>query len=92
MSISLNLFAEFFRIRQTPLQLYKEGKKEREDGEKGGGGRLFERGDYLKYFRLRVGDYSMEAINQGNTVLEKRRRDRKYVLRSTATVQGTNAK
>ena len=39
--------------------IYKEGKKEREDGEKGGegGGRLFERGDYFIYFRLRGGDY-----------------------------------
>ena len=34
----------------------RRGKKEREDGEKGGeGGRLFERGDYFIYFRLRGG-------------------------------------
>ena len=32
-------------LDQAPLQLDREGKKEREDGERGGGGRSFEGGD-----------------------------------------------
>ena len=40
-------------LDQTLLQLDGEGIKEREDGERGSGGRLFEGGDYFKYFRLK---------------------------------------
>ena len=40
-------------LDQTPLQLDSEGIKEREDGERGSGGRLFEGGDYFKYIRLK---------------------------------------
>ena len=39
-------------LDQNPLQLDGEGIKEREDSEGGGGGRLFEGGDYFKYFFL----------------------------------------
>ena len=43
-------------LDQAPLQLDREGIKEREDGERGGGGRLLEAGDnYFKYFGLRRG-------------------------------------
>ena len=40
-------------LDQAPLQLDREGIKEREDGERGGGGRLLEGGDYFKHFGLR---------------------------------------
>ena len=40
-------------LDQTPLQLDGEGIKEREDGDRGSGGRLFEGGDYFKYIRLK---------------------------------------
>ena len=40
-------------LDQTPLQLDGEGIKERGDGERGSGGRLFEGGDYFKYIRLK---------------------------------------
>ena len=40
-------------LDQAPLQLDREGIKEREDGERGGGGRLLEAGDYFKHFGLR---------------------------------------
>ena len=33
-----------------------------------GGGRLFEGGDYFKYFRL-AGDYSRVAINRGAAII-----------------------
>ena len=35
------------------IQLDRDGEKGREDGERGGEGRLFERGDYFKFFRKR---------------------------------------
>ena len=40
-------------MNQAPLQLDREGIKQREDGERGGGGRLLEAGDYFKHFGLR---------------------------------------
>jgi len=41
-------------LDQIPLQLDREGKKEREDGERReGGGRLYEGVDYFKYFHQR---------------------------------------
>ena len=40
-------------LDQAPLQLDREGIKGREDGERGGGGRFFEGGDYFKHFGLR---------------------------------------
>ena len=40
-------------LDQTPIQLEKEGIKEREDGEMGGFGRLLEGGEYFHYFPLR---------------------------------------
>ena len=40
-------------LDQAPLQLDREGIKAREDGERGGGGRLLEGGDYFKHFGLR---------------------------------------
>ena len=47
---------------QIPLQLDKDGIKEREDGEKeGGGGALFEGSDYFKYFHQKGGDYSTDG-------------------------------
>ena len=39
-------------LDQAPLQLDREGIKAREDGERGGGGRLLEGGDYFKHFGL----------------------------------------
>ena len=41
-------------LDQAPLQLDREGIKAREDGERGGGGRLLEAGDYFKHFGLRL--------------------------------------
>ena len=38
---------------QIPLQLDREGIKEREDGERDGGGGLFEGGSYFKYCHQR---------------------------------------
>ena len=52
-------------LDQTPLQLDGEGIKEGEDGERGGGGRLFEGGDYFKYFRLKG------AIIPGRQLIER---------------------
>ena len=52
-------------LDQTPLQLDGEGIKEREDGERGGGGRLFKGGDYFKYFRLKG------AIIPGRQLIER---------------------
>ena len=40
-------------LDQAPLRLDREGIKAREDGERGGGGRLLEGGDYFKHFGLR---------------------------------------
>ena len=40
-------------LDQAPLELDREGIKAREDGERGGGGRLLEGGDYFKHFGLR---------------------------------------
>ena len=40
-------------LDQAPLQLDREGIKAREDGERCGGGRLLEGGDYFKHFGLR---------------------------------------
>ena len=55
-------------LDQIPLQLDREGIKEREDGEGGGGGgvRLFEEGDYFKYFHQRG------AIIQGRRLIKGR--------------------
>ena len=39
-------------LDQAPLRLDREGIKAREDGERGGGGRLLEGGDYFKHFGL----------------------------------------
>ena len=40
-------------LDQAPLQLDREGIKAREDGERVGGGRILEGGDYFKHFGLR---------------------------------------
>ena len=42
-------------LDQAPLQLDREGIKARENGERGGDGRLLEEGDYFKHFGLRRG-------------------------------------
>ena len=48
------------------LLTWQRGAKERADGERGGvGGRLFERGDYFKYFGQRG------AIIQGTLLFEE---------------------
>ena len=52
-------------LDQTPLQLDGEGIKEREVGERGGGGRLFEGGDDFKYIRLKG------AIIPGRQLIER---------------------
>ena len=46
-----------------------------------GGGRLFEGGDYFKYFGQRGGDYSREAINRGTAIIRGNtvRLSRKFV-------------
>ena len=60
-------------LDQIPLQLDRQGIKERENDETGGGGlggRLFEGDDYFKYFYQRRGsDYSREVINRGTAVI-----------------------
>ena len=51
-------------LDQTPLQLDREGIKQGEDGEKGGGGGAIIRGRQLfQIFLSEGGDYSREAIN-----------------------------
>ena len=45
MSISSASELELVLLDLAPLQLEREGIKEREDGERGGGGRLLEGGD-----------------------------------------------
>ena len=59
-------------LDQILLQLDREGIKERENGEMGGGGggRLLEEGDYFKYFPSKGGDYSREAINRTAIIRE----------------------
>ena len=51
-------------LDQVPLHLDREGIKEREDGERGGG-RLFQEGDYFKYFHQRG------AIIRGRRLIEE---------------------
>jgi len=58
---------------QTPLHLDREGRKGREDGERGEG-RLFEGGDYLKYLRLRRGN----IIDGGRRLMRDGYSSRKY--------------
>ena len=57
-------------LDQIQLQLDREGIKEREDGERGGGGggRLFKGGDYFEYFHQRGAITRGTAIIRGNTV------------------------
>ena len=50
-------------LDQIQLQLDREGIKEREDGERGGGG-----GDYFEYFHQRGAIIRGTAIIRGNTV------------------------
>ena len=57
---------------QIPLQLDKDGIKEREDGEKeGGGGALFEGSDYFKYFHQKGAIIRRTAIIRGNTLVTR---------------------
>ena len=53
-------------LDQIPLQLDREGIKETEDGERGEGGRLFEGGDYFKYY------HQGGAIIRGRRLMEGR--------------------
>ena len=55
-------------LDQIQLQLDREGIKEREDGERGGGGRLFKGGDYFEYFHQRGAITRGTDIIRGNTV------------------------
>ena len=57
-------------LDHTALELDREGIKGREDGERGrgGGGRLSEGRNYLKYFSSKEGDYSGEVINRGTAI------------------------
>ena len=56
-------------LDQIQLQIDREGIKEREDGERGGGGgRLFKGGDYFEYFHQREAIIRGTAIIRGNTV------------------------
>ena len=55
---------------QIPLQLDREGIKEREDGERGEG-RLFEGGDCFKYFHQRGAIIQGMAIIRGNTLVTR---------------------
>ena len=54
---------------QIPLQLDREGIKERENGERGEG-RLFE-GGHFKYFRQRGAIIQGMAIIRGNTLVTR---------------------
>ena len=58
-------------LDQIPLQLDREGMKEREDSERGGGGGTIIRGRRLFQIFLSKegGDYSREAINRGTAVI-----------------------
>ena len=54
------------------LQLDREGKKEEKIARGAGEGRIFEGGDYFKYFRQRWGggrDYSREAVNRSTAII-----------------------
>ena len=54
MSISSASELELVLLDQAPLQLEREGIKKREDGERGGGGRLFEGGDHSRTILFRI--------------------------------------
>ena len=56
-----------------PLQLDMGGIKEREDGQRrgGGGGRLFERGDYFKYFHQRGAIIGGRRLIEGRLLFEE---------------------
>ena len=72
-------------LDQTPLQLEKEGIKEREGGERGGGRRLFEGGEYLKQSPPPKGaECSREAINRGRAII---RGHTVYVLNKLGTLR-----
>ena len=47
---------------QIPLQLDREGIKEREDGERDGGGGIIRGRQLFQIFPSKGGDYSREAI------------------------------
>ena len=59
---------------QIPLQLDKEGIKEREDRQGGGGGgeRLFEGGDYFKHFHQKGAIIRGTVIIRGNKLVTHR--------------------
>ena len=58
-------------LDQTPLQLDGEGIKEREVGERGGGGRLFEGGDYFKYIRLKGAIIPGRQLSEGQLLFKE---------------------
>ena len=60
-------------LDQTPLQLDGEGIKEREVGERGGGGRLFEGGDYFKYICLKGAIIPGRQLIEGQLLFKKTR-------------------
>ena len=60
-------------LDQTPLQLDREGIKEREGGKRGGGGRLSEGGDYFQYFRLRGAIIRGRRLIEGRLLFEETR-------------------
>ena len=51
---------------QIPLQLDREGIKEREDGERGSGD--YSRVAIISNISIKGGDYSREAINRGTAI------------------------
>ena len=60
-------------LDQIPLQLDREGIKEREDGERGGAGTIIRGRRLFQIFlsKERGGDYSREAINRGTAVIQR---------------------
>ena len=59
-------------LDQIPLQLDREGIKEREDGERGGAGTIIRGRRLFQIFLSKEGggDYSREAINRGTAVIQ----------------------
>ena len=61
-------------LDEIPLHLDREGKKEKEDGERGwGGGRLFEGGEIILNIFIKGGRLLREAIHRGTAIIRGNR-------------------
>ena len=73
-------------LDQTPLQLDREGVKERKDDERGGGGAIIRGRDYTSFCG---GDYlRSEVINRGMAIIGG---DRVFMVQNKSLITETNA-